>query len=677
MKFSFTYFFILITLGASCQVLTTKFPFLESNRGKGNGKLYYKLYSLNSTNIAFPNTEADYDSYLGTYGTFKLGSTFNVSTNSGTINKSNSSTSNVINFNSSSQFTSSINNNAPYSGYDGNYFSVVVSGYFIPKQTGVYTFSVEGDDAVDVFINNINVANHYGGHGASPIGTHTGTIDLIAGERYTLRARFQEHAGGEVFYLFWKKPSESSGSIWYQDSEELSSNEVVPSGLVYSFDPGNFYSYSKIGNANAVFSDLNNNANGSLVDNTSFSKNNGNVLNFDGDKDAVDFGSNIPNFPSSDISVFLWINANSLRNGWNIFLTKWFSDYIGTDGQKDFHYAIYPNGGQFFQNLYTTNTSNVFGSTPISTSTWYHVGFTLSNGDLQMYINGQPDGAMISGVSRTNYTNAKLLLGDPRTGGLVTFDGKIGTINVYNKAINREEVFQNFNSSKHRYRVQTIQFTNVGSTTWTVPIGATSIEYLVVGGGGGGANGYDNAGGGGGGGGMALTGNLNVTPGSTLNITVGDGGLGGADSRSNNAGNAGGNTIFHTITALGGGGGFGSRTVTSAGSSQVSNTIAPAGGGGSSGGNGGKGGGGATGVGSSNSGTTGGAGGAGLTSSISGTILVYGIGGAGANSGTQNAGTNGSPNTGNGGRAGGATSSSSTAGGKGGSGIVILKYSIF
>lgn len=450
MKKLLLFIFVLFYLNSNSQILPVQYSVYESNRGKGNGKLYYKLYSVSTTSV-FPASSADFDTYLSTYGTYRIRGTFNVATNSGTTNSSLSNSTNTINFYSSEQFLNSINNQSPYVGYDGNYFSVIVSGYFIPKQTGTYTFSVEGDDAVDLFINNVNVANHYGGHGASAIGTHTGTINLIAGKKYTLRGRFQENASGEGFTLFWKKPSESNGTVWFQDSEELSSNEVVPSGLVYSFDPGNFYSYSKIGTANATYNDLNNNVSGTLLDNTTFSSENGNVLNFDTDKDAVDFGTNIPNFPSSDISVFLWINATSLRNGWNIFFTKWFTDIAGVGAVTDFHYAIYPNGGQYFQNLYTTNASNMFGSTPISTSTWYHVGFTISSGNMQMYLNGQPDGSLRSNAGRTNYTNAKLILGDLRTGGAVTFNGKIGTISVYNKAINREEVFQNFNISKHRY----------------------------------------------------------------------------------------------------------------------------------------------------------------------------------------------------------------------------------
>jgi gliding motility-associated-like protein len=202
-----------------------------------------------------------------------------------------------------------------------------------------------------------------------------------------------------------------------------------------------------------------------------------------------------------------------------------------------------------------------------------------------------------------------------------------------------------------------------------------SVDYLVVGGGGGGANGYDSAGGGGGGGAMVLTGKLTVIPGTTYPITVGDGGNGGANTRTNNWGVSGESSIFSTITAFGGDRGRGSRSVAVAGVAQNLNCTAPTGGGGTGGGSGGKGGGGAVGNGTNNSGGTGGAGGAGKSSSITGTAVVYGTGGSGGSTSTITGG-NGTSNRGNGGSAGGAASSSSAAGGKGGSGIVVLKYSV-
>jgi hypothetical protein len=103
----------------------------------------------------------------------------------------------------------------------GDRFSVQVSGFFIPEESGAYTFTCEGDDAVDLFINGVNVANHYGGHGIDSLGTHAGTINLLEGTKYTFRARMQENGGGEGLRIFWRKPSETSG--WNIYTTELSS----------------------------------------------------------------------------------------------------------------------------------------------------------------------------------------------------------------------------------------------------------------------------------------------------------------------------------------------------------------------------------------------------------------------------------------------------------------------
>lgn len=68
-----------------------------------------------------------------------------------------------------------------------------------------------------------------------------------------------------------------------------------------------------------------------------------------------------------------------------------------------------------------------------------------------------------------------------------------------------------------------VEFTAVGTTTWTVPAGYTRIRVLVIGGGGGGSAGsapVGNGGGGGGNGGAAVA-TLTVSPGDVATVTVG------------------------------------------------------------------------------------------------------------------------------------------------------------
>jgi hypothetical protein len=424
--------------------MPTYYSTLESNRPKGNKYLYYRLYSTSTS--TFPASAAEFETGFATAANYKLSGYVALTSNAGNLNTSSSYSANLINFSSQTDLKNAIGNQTPYSGFNGDGFTVVISGYFIPKQTGTYTFTIEGDDAVDLFINDQNVVNQYGPHGPSAIGTHTGTIALIAGKKYAFRARMQEGGGGEVLQLFWKKPSESGGSVWYQDIEELSGEEAVPSGLVFSLDPSNWYTYPKYGTS--VY-DLKGNATGTMGGNISYSTTAAGTFVLDGNADYVDFGKTPTNFPTGDISVFVWVKPTTLTNGWNIILTKWFQDYSGTGGYNDFHFAIYPSGANYYQNLYTTTQSNLFGSIPLSVNNWYQMGFIIAGGTMQMYLNGVPDGTSRTN-SRTNYTQSSLWLGDART-GVGGFIGNIGSVIIYNRGISSDEVFQNYNATKHKY----------------------------------------------------------------------------------------------------------------------------------------------------------------------------------------------------------------------------------
>lgn len=94
-----------------------------------------------------------------------------------------------------------------------------------------------------------------------------------------------------------------------------------------------------------------------------------------------------------------------------------------------------------------------------------------------------------------------------------------------------------------------VAFTNPAANgtsvnTWTVPDGVTEVEVLVVGGGGGAYTGARA--GGGGGGGVIYRESYPVTPTTVMPITVGARGTAGGVN--------GGNSVFGTLTAIGGGG---------------------------------------------------------------------------------------------------------------------------
>ena len=232
------------------------------------------------------------------------------------------------------------------------------------------------------------------------------------------------------------------------------------------------------------------------------------------------------------------------------------------------------------------------------------------------------------------------------------------------------------------YTVQKI--TTTANCTWTVPSNVSVIDLFLIGGGGGGSG--DGGGGGGGGASLSRTA-IPVTANSTLNLKVGYGGAGTSWGYSYNAITGDSTTVTlaagTTFSALGGSGG-------TSGPSGASGAGGVASNGGFSGGNGGSGGS------CFNVGTTGARG---VSNYFYGTLNTYAGGGGGGScpngaattgaAGADGGGTGGYAssasvnqpgsdaivNRGGGGGGGVATGSGlKLQGGKGGSGVILIRY---
>jgi hypothetical protein len=92
-------------------------------------------------------------------------------------------------------------------------FSFELVGEIYAPEGGTYQFGVDGDDAVDVYIDGQFVASWYGGHGPDgSLSAHSGSIDLTTGW-HTIVSRQEEGGGGEAWAVGWNKPSDSSFSV--------------------------------------------------------------------------------------------------------------------------------------------------------------------------------------------------------------------------------------------------------------------------------------------------------------------------------------------------------------------------------------------------------------------------------------------------------------------------------
>lgn len=146
----------------------------------------------------------------------------------------------------------------------GNYFAFKIQGTFIPVETGNYIFTLESDDANDLYIDGSQLIGNYAGQAVPALGTHTATMYMTAGKSYSFQIRMQQGGGGYGLRFYWKSPIQNSAPssyssvlpantyfpAWIQNLEELVSEPVLDGSTAAKAAPSAKYLQTAFGNYN-------------------------------------------------------------------------------------------------------------------------------------------------------------------------------------------------------------------------------------------------------------------------------------------------------------------------------------------------------------------------------------------------------------------------------------------
>jgi hypothetical protein len=209
-------------------------------------------------------------------------------------------------------------------------------------------------------------------------------------------------------------------------------------GLVFQLDAGNTRSYSGSGNtANGLVGGIG----GTLVNGVGFGATNSGYFNFDGTNDYI----NVPSITSisGDFSVLVWFRT-STSNGNTARLVDF--DYIngfwlGRSGGGG--NPINWGGG-------IKESSDPYGIfLPFTDNEWHLISSVRSSTTHFIY----KDNLIASTsntVSGTALTSSQLFIGAVPSGA--PFNGNIGQIQIYNRALSATEILQNYHATKGRYK---------------------------------------------------------------------------------------------------------------------------------------------------------------------------------------------------------------------------------
>jgi hypothetical protein len=223
--------------------------------------------------------------------------------------------------------------------------------------------------------------------------------------------------------------------------------DISENGLVLALDAGNSKSYPGSGTTWTDLSGRGNN--GTLVNGVGYNSSNLGSLSFDGVDDNVSMLYNASLKPATAITMeaFCYIQNNSTT--WASLIQYPFNSASHAD--PFFEWAIYLN---MSSRVLHTRIDGEAASSPSNVwnfNEWVCVAITFENQSVKYYVNGSNVGS--SSVTKTSIVynaNNPVYIGK-NASGTEPFEGQLGNIKVYNRALTAQEIQQNYIATKSRF----------------------------------------------------------------------------------------------------------------------------------------------------------------------------------------------------------------------------------
>ena len=209
--------------------------------------------------------------------------------------------------------------------------------------------------------------------------------------------------------------------------------KIITDGLVFCMDAGNTQCFLS---GESTCTDLVKDLTGTLTGTVYSSDGNGS-FSFDGNGDNINLGNQAIGGTTA-LSVTAWIYLDDTSN----------TVIIGKYSSQNWNIGIF--GGLWF-GIRTSGWDGLTGDYP-PTNEWVHVAGTWDGSTRKVYINGD-ENASNSKSGTITYGSQDVLIGDLGYSSDLgfDFDGKIGPILVYDRALTTSEIQQNYNAQKSRF----------------------------------------------------------------------------------------------------------------------------------------------------------------------------------------------------------------------------------
>ncbi len=228
---------------------------------------------------------------------------------------------------------------------------------------------------------------------------------------------------------------------------------IIADGLVFNMDAANRASY--VGTGNLSYNTIDTGVSGSFQDDTQFNETDDiKSFQFDGIDDYMDCGDNSStNIAASNLTISFWVKSatNSQTNYTGLISKTPNTAAIVSAGQYEIEISTSQNTRYIVTGCDLKAGSETSGTVPTLTlNTWENIAMTWDGDTIIAYKNATVNATKTSpsATAPTSKTDALRIGNRP---GYASFNGNIGPIHIYNRALSANEVLHNYNSLKNRF----------------------------------------------------------------------------------------------------------------------------------------------------------------------------------------------------------------------------------
>ena len=187
---------------------------------------------------------------------------------------------------------------------------------------------------------------------------------------------------------------------------------------------------------------------GTLVNGTGFNNSNGGTWTFDNSDDKITFPNNAVFNHTSELTIESWVKFDGNS-----------ADFIFEKGNVNTQYSLFSHGTDIVFRTYHAGDGGYDTLSPSKTTAgiingvWHHIVGSWDGSTKRIYVDGVDIGSKSKSGALTTTSQGAAIGAFGGTSSGYYFGGDIAIVRIYNKGLSQDEVLQNFNAQKARFKI--------------------------------------------------------------------------------------------------------------------------------------------------------------------------------------------------------------------------------